>query len=96
MQFKNPVNGYVENASAPIVWAFIFGPLYFMFKGAWGHAAIYMVAALATSGLAWFVYPWFGRVIVRNAYLRAGWSVVDPQREMAITRAYNMGARELA
>ena len=81
MQFRNPVNGYVETASAPAFWCLLFGPLYFLSKAVVFHAAMSFVAALMTFGLSWFIYPFFAGSAVRSAYMRAGWTEVKRETE---------------
>ncbi|NIJ07216.1 asparagine N-glycosylation enzyme membrane subunit Stt3 [Sphingomonas vulcanisoli] len=54
MRFQHPVNGYVENCSAPFLWALCFGPLYFVLKGIWRHAVLYFVV-VSTLLSAWGV-----------------------------------------
>lgn len=79
MRFQNPSNGYVEESSVPILWAFLFGCFYFAYKGIWSHAAIALVAAIFTSGLSWLIYPFFARGIVKSHYLRMGWTMLDDE-----------------
>lgn len=73
MKFTNPANGYVETSSHPWLWAILFGPFYFAFKGAWAFVFISFVLALLTLGLSSFVFPFFARRIVEATYLRKGW-----------------------
>ena len=73
MKFRNPANGYIETSETPGLYAFLFGPLYFLSKGAWGHALISFVLALLTFGLSWIVYAFASRSIIRTMYLRRGW-----------------------
>ena len=74
MVFQNPANGHRERVGAAGLWAFLFGPFYFGYKGAWGHAALYLLAGLATFGVSAFIYPFFAKHIIRKHYLHAGWT----------------------
>src|SRR5882672_6327455 len=74
--FRNPWSGdqlSIENAG---LWTFLFGPLYFAHRGVWTHAAISLVVAIVTYGIAWLVYPFFARSIVRKHLLAQGWTAV--------------------
>ena len=77
MQFRNPNNGYIETVSAPGLWCFLFGPLYFAIKGAWSHALISAVVALLTGGLSWLIYPFFASKVIEQQYLRSGWTKLE-------------------
>ena len=75
MQFKNPLNGYVETSTARFswLWCFCFGAFYFLFKGNWKHVFLYILIGICTFCISWFVYPFYVRQINDAAYLRAGW-----------------------
>src|SRR5262245_65720470 len=49
--FENPVNGYVEKATGSWtwLWAFLFGPFYLAYKGAWPHVLVYLLVLLFSS-----------------------------------------------
>ena len=38
MEFKNQANNFIEEFSAPGLWVFLFGFIYFAVKGVWTHA----------------------------------------------------------
>jgi hypothetical protein len=78
MKFKNPTNDFIEESSVCGLWCFLFGPLYFMYKGVWSHAAVSLILALCTMGLSNLVYPFFAGSAVRNNYLSKGWKEVHP------------------
>lgn len=42
MLFQNPSNDYVEKVAGGLswLWAFLFGPVYWVVKGVWTHALI--------------------------------------------------------
>ena len=74
--FKNPRTGdqlSIVNAAA---WTLLFGPLYFVHRGIWSHAAISLVVAVVTYGFGWLVYPVFARRIVRKHLLAQGWAAI--------------------
>ena len=79
MQFKNPQNGHVESSSGPLswLWCFLFGPIYFLFKGNYRHALIHFLIFWPTFGISLIVYPFFVYTINRNHYLRMGWIKVN-------------------
>lgn len=69
MRFRNPANGYVEEAHSPWLWALLVAPIYFALRGAWAHAII----GLFTWPLCGLVYTFLAHGIVRTHYLRRGW-----------------------
>lgn len=75
--FRNPVNGYVEEATLPWLWCALFGCFYLGFKGAYFHAVAAGFLAFFTAGFSWLVYPFFAKHIVTQSYLRRGWQQVD-------------------
>lgn len=82
MKFKNPNNGYTEELTDwCYLWSFLFGGIYLMVKGApmWGVAAI--LCAFFTYGISFFVFPFFTKTILRQAYLRKGWIELDDTNE---------------
>ncbi len=74
-KFKNPHNDYVETATTPlgILACFLFGPLYFLFKGNIKHFALSILLAICTVGMSFFIYPFFVYAINAKHYLRKGW-----------------------
>jgi len=75
MRFKNPQNGYVEEVNTPpFLCCLLFGTLYFASKGIWTHAVVSFLLAIFTFGISWLIYPFFAKGIVRQSYLRKGWS----------------------
>lgn len=81
MQFHNSSNGHVETVSRPFLWTLLFGCGYFAVKGVWTHALLAFFAAVLTSGLSWLIYPFFAPSIMKNHYLRNGWTLVDDEPE---------------
>ena len=88
LSFKNPSNGYVEVISKYTwFWCLLFGLFYFLYKGIWSHTIIGFILAFITSGISWFIYPFFAKKILINSYLKAGWidvtnySVFPPKPE---------------
>ena len=80
-RYRNPQNGYEEHTDGVIgfICAFLFGPLYFLVKGCFGHAIIYVIIVFCLA-FAWPLIPfvWLGYAIaapgiVRRQYLRKGW-----------------------
>lgn len=72
--FENPDNGYREEVnSASFFGVLIFGCLYFLIKGAYGHAVISLVLALITFGISNLFYAFGAKSIVEKTYLRKGW-----------------------
>lgn len=74
-KFRNPSNGYEEDANGALswLWVLLFGSFYFMFKGIWKHAIISLIAAILTVGLSWLIYPFFAYSITNGHYRRMGW-----------------------
>ena len=77
MKFKNTANNYVEETSLPFVWTLLFGSLYLLVKGLWGHAIISFILALFTFGISWLIYPFIAGDLVYNDYLKRGWVPVE-------------------
>lgn len=77
--FQHPVSGSVVKATGEFswLWAFLFGPFYFGYKGLWGHAVLYVLAAIVTFCVSWFIYPFFAKGIVVRRYLDMGWREVS-------------------
>ena len=77
--FTNPANGYEYRLNNAGLWAFLFGPMYFMAQGAWAAAIIYVVAILVSSPtvigpvIVWIVGAIVAKTVVANTYLRRGW-----------------------
>jgi peptidoglycan/LPS O-acetylase OafA/YrhL len=74
MAFRHPHNGHVVTVRHPFLWCFLFGCFYLAKHEAWSAAIIAFFAAMFTLGLAWMIYPFFAKGIIRNAYLRKGWT----------------------
>ena len=56
----NPLNGSPEDVWERFSWPFsFFGCFWFFYKNLWGWTAISFVVSIATSGLAWFTFPFF-------------------------------------
>lgn len=72
-RFQNTNNGYIIEISSPGIYTFLFGCFYFAKHGAWAYAAGSFFCAFLTSGLSWFIFPFFGEKIIRETYLRKGW-----------------------
>jgi hypothetical protein len=86
--FRNPANGYEETTNNPGLWCLLFGSLYFISKGIWGHALLSAVLAFATFGISWLIYPVFARKIVTSTYNRRGWiQVTGLKDQVRETRA---------
>ena len=73
MKFRDPANNNVETFETQGLYAFLFGPLYFLSKGARGHALISVVLAIMTFGMSWIVCAFAAMGIIRTMYLRRGW-----------------------
>ena len=74
--FRNPTNNFVVKTSMCWLWALLFGPFYFGYKGLWGNVALGMIAGLLTVGLSWLIYPFFAGMLVRSRYREMGWHEV--------------------
>jgi hypothetical protein len=73
--FQNPSNGYIVkgNGKFAILWAVLFGPFYFAYKGLWLHALLSAVAAVLTMGFGALIYGFFGPGLVNRHYQHRGW-----------------------
>lgn len=83
MTFQHPTTRYTESASVPVLWALLFGPLYFLFKGAWKHAILYTLLVLITTPtiilpvVIWVLYALAAGLVIKRTYLRNGWTIVE-------------------
>lgn len=84
MTFRNPTNGYVDEVSKPALWVLLFGFFYFAVKGVWTHAIAGLFLACITSGISWFIYPFFAQGIMRTHYLRKGWTEIPDMNPIKI------------
>ena len=73
MKFRHPSNDYIVEANYMRLWVFLFGPLYFAFRGIWGHFFLSLLLAIPTFGISWIYYVIAAPGIVRKHYLERGW-----------------------
>lgn len=80
--FRNPSNGYVEQATTSLswFWVLILGPFYLLWRRYWGHAFISLIGTLLTYGLSNIVYAIAIYHIAPKHYLREGWTEVSNER----------------
>lgn len=78
-RFENPANGHVESLEHCTLWAFLFGPFYFFYKGAMMPALVWLVASFFTAGLFWLFAFLFAEPVLRRYYLHAGWKELEPE-----------------
>lgn len=77
-RFRNPHNGYEEEASAgfsSFILCLFFGVIYFAVKGNFRHAVASFFLAGFTFGISWLIYPFFVYEINDQHYFRQGWSI---------------------
>lgn len=79
LSFKNPQNGYEVEIESPWAYTLLFGGFYFLRHGAVFQAIVALILSLCTAGLAWLVYPFFAKNLIRETYLRKGWVEVGGQ-----------------
>lgn len=79
MQFRNVINGHTVkfNRWVEFITCLVFGTLYFLYRGHYGHALISLILAVLTSGFSWLIYPFFVEKINEAAYLNKGWVKVE-------------------
>ena len=76
--YKNPTNNHTETITKlSYLWSFLFGWMYFAYKGSFFWALINFLCAFATAGLSWFIFPFFTGKIMHGVYMRKGWVKVD-------------------
>ncbi len=75
MKFRNPSNNYQERGGDILswLWCLMFGPIWLVYRGAYGHALIWFLLFAPTCGLIMFAYPFFAASIADKYYLRRGW-----------------------
>lgn len=69
--FKNPANGYIVQVSCPRLWTFLFGPLYLISHGIWGHAVILFLTSVFI--VPWLIYIFEAPDIISDHYQKRGW-----------------------
>lgn len=78
--YKNPHNGYISTITGgSILCSFLFGWIYFAFKGAWLMAIVNFLLAVVTGGISWFIFPFFTRKILRDYYAQKGWIRIEKE-----------------
>lgn len=87
--FRNPANSYVEKATSSWtwLWALLFGPFFFIYKGAWAVSFVYFLCLLFLTGgqagiivaiALWIIFAAVATPVVRKVYLRRGWVDASP------------------
>ncbi|MFO0271347.1 MAG: DUF2628 domain-containing protein [Gemmatimonadota bacterium] len=80
--YEHPLNGYREEVTRwAMLWALLFGPLYFIAKGAYGLAFLIFLIAIVIAVPTAGVGPFIVHVIVvfatpsllDRSYMRRGW-----------------------
>lgn len=88
LTFENPLNQYREKVTAWVyLWAFIVGPVWYLWRGLPFWAAYYMIATWATialgGGYGWIwllscvLFAASSRHVLTLSYLRRGWKLVE-------------------
>jgi hypothetical protein len=96
MRFINPANNHIEDKSTAWLWTLLFGPFYLMSNGLWIAALSWFAIAvllLASMGppavllllVVLVVYAALAPGMVKTAYLRKGWKVVEENSAIAST-----------
>ena len=73
--FRHPTNGYIERGATrwAWLWTLLFGPLYFVYKGLWGHAIVCFLLAIPTLWLSTVAYALIASRLVNGHYRQRGW-----------------------
>lgn len=70
----DPKTGVKEQTWSGFSWpCLLFGVFWFLYKRLYGWAAITFLAAIITSGIAWFVFPFFANGVHRSSLQKSGW-----------------------
>lgn len=75
--FKDPSTGLLHSIDKAWLWALLFGPLYFLVKRAWLHAAIFFVFSIFIPGFLNVVYAFIAQNLLRDLYTKNGWIPQD-------------------
>lgn len=74
MMFRNLATGQVvtisDHANAIVL---LIGPIFFLYNKIWFHAFVSAILVLITGGLAWIVYPFIVKRLIRGYYDKRGW-----------------------
>lgn len=65
------------------LWAFLFGPFYFFYKGAMMPALVWLVASIFTGGLFWLLAWLLAEPVLRRYYLHGGWTELPGEKAAA-------------
>ena len=97
--FENATNGYREEVTGlSVLWALLFGWIYYAVKGLWAHLGIQLIlaigylAALGPPGTlfvvaTWLVYAVLTPAILKARYRKAGWvELTDDQAVRHVNR----------
>ena len=77
MTFRNPATQETLDIAHCWAWALLFGVFYFLYRRVWAHALISAIAAMVTYGVAWLIYPFFAREVMRKHLVAQGWIAVQ-------------------
>lgn len=55
------------------LWCLLFGVFYFAYHRAWNWTVITLAAAILTFGVAWLVFPFFARSMLRRQIMKDGY-----------------------
>lgn len=70
----DPKTGTKEQTWAGFSWpCLVFGVFWFLYKRMYGWSVITFLAAVLTSGIAWFVFPFFANGVHRSHLQKSGW-----------------------
>lgn len=82
----DPKTGIREQTYVGFSWpCLLFGVFWFLYKRVWGWAVISFLASVVTSGIAWFVFPFFANGLHRSHLRRAGWLSEIQAAEFIVT-----------
>lgn len=88
LTYKNPTNGHKETvAEISKLWALLFGPAYFAFRGAWRWAIITFIISYVTINVSIVIYLLACLIIglcatkiLENHFNTAGWKLVKGKK----------------
>lgn len=104
--YENPTNGYREEVSdLASFWTLLFGGIYLMVKGLWGHVFIWVIFVIVPTVLsggplliiclpiASIAYAVSIQGILKRRYLKNGWHAVS-ERDVTNSKEQNQSVEE--
>jgi hypothetical protein len=82
----HPQTGVKEQTWEGFSWpCLFFGVFWFLYKSMWIWALVSLILAIFTSGLSWFVMPFFANGLHSKGLIKAGWLTSAAAKETMVS-----------